>query len=223
MYRIATFLINLVRASLQNGRVIDCFRITEEFFVTSSNLQVCRVRDMITHTHQFEDAVFRQDENSVRDFSSRLDEFSSLPKDSVGYRYYQFVIENRLDPLKLPLVPLKCTGHPVTIFANRIRDTHDLWHVVTGYSTDIFGELCLQAFYLGQRVAPTTPVIHGLCYLVRHQPLADFFRSLRAIAEAFFAGRNAKKMAGIEWESIAHVSVNELRTRYGIRVEAQPT
>lgn len=223
MYQTTTFIFSLLRASFYNGSTIDCFRITDDFFIKSTNLRLSRVRDMVTKTHLFGGSRSGQSENAVRHFSSRLNEFSVLPKDSVGYLYFQFVANNRLDPQKLPLVPLKCNGHPVTLFANRIRDTHDLWHVITGYSTDIFGELCLQAFYLGQRVAPTTPVIYGLCYLLRHEPLANFVKSLHSISEAFFAGRAAKKMANIDWESMAHVSVAEIRSKYGICTVTQTT
>ncbi len=32
----------------------------------------------------------------------------------------------------------------------RLRDMHDLWHVVTGYGRDSFGEACLLAFSYAQ-------------------------------------------------------------------------
>jgi ubiquinone biosynthesis protein COQ4 len=40
--------------------------------------------------------------------------------------------------------------HPVAWYGRRIRDTHDLWHVLTGYGRDGLGELCLVAFSYAQ-------------------------------------------------------------------------
>ena len=36
------------------------------------------------------------------------------------------------------------------LFGERMRDSHDLWHVVTGYGRDTFGEACLLAFTYAQ-------------------------------------------------------------------------
>ena len=39
-------------------------------------------------------------------------------------------------------------------FADRLRDTHDLWHVVTGYGRDLIGEASLLAFTYAQTGNP---------------------------------------------------------------------
>jgi ubiquinone biosynthesis protein Coq4 len=36
------------------------------------------------------------------------------------------------------------------VLVKRGYETHDIWHVVTGFHTDVAGELGLQAFYLAQ-------------------------------------------------------------------------
>jgi ubiquinone biosynthesis protein COQ4 len=40
--------------------------------------------------------------------------------------------------------------HPYAWFGRRIRDTHDLWHILTGYGRDALGESCLVAFSYAQ-------------------------------------------------------------------------
>ena len=41
-------------------------------------------------------------------------------------------------------------AHPRAWFARRMRDVHDIWHVLTGYQADALGEACLVAFSLPQ-------------------------------------------------------------------------
>ncbi len=37
-------------------------------------------------------------------------------------------------------------AHPLTWYGRRLRDVHDIWHVLSGYRTDALGEACLVAF-----------------------------------------------------------------------------
>ena len=40
--------------------------------------------------------------------------------------------------------------HPYAWFGRRIRDSHDIWHILTGYHRDGLGEACLVAFSYAQ-------------------------------------------------------------------------
>ena len=44
-------------------------------------------------------------------------------------------------------------------FFAHMRETHDIWHVATGFGTDVAGELGLQAFYLAQLKAPLSTLL----------------------------------------------------------------
>src|SRR4029078_11371261 len=50
-------------------------------------------------------------------------------------------------------------------FADRLRDTHDLWHVVTGYGRDLIGEASLLAFTYAQTRNPGIGFIVAVAYL----------------------------------------------------------
>ena len=41
-------------------------------------------------------------------------------------------------------------AHPLAWYARRMRDVHDVWHVLTGYGTDALGEVCVVAFSYAQ-------------------------------------------------------------------------
>lgn len=77
-----------------------------------------------------------------------FDHLRTLPETTLGGAYVRFLDRNGLDPdlfqppPGLPEVP--------RFVAQRMRQTHDLWHVLTGYATDVPGEIALQAFTYSQ-------------------------------------------------------------------------
>jgi ubiquinone biosynthesis protein COQ4 len=48
------------------------------------------------------------------------------------------------------VAPLVDAQHPVVWYSRRIRDVHDVWHVLTGYGTDALGEACVVSFSYAQ-------------------------------------------------------------------------
>ena len=64
---------------------------------------------------------------------------------SVGaaYRAFReargFTAEGLADEAR-KVAPLVDAQHPVIWYSRRIRDVHDVWHVLTGYGTDALGE-----------------------------------------------------------------------------------
>jgi ubiquinone biosynthesis protein COQ4 len=90
----------------------------------------------------------------------------------------------------------------------RMRDTHDLWHVVTGYKGDVLGELALLAFMLGQHwnsgvaLIVVTALIKGLGRGETH-----------LIREGFRRGRAAAWLPAQDWESLLALPLDEVRAR----------
>ena len=71
---------------------------------------------------------------------------ASLPEDSLGREYLAFVEAENIsaDGLKQASIDGSTEerdwGPERTLFGERLRDMHDLWHVVTGYQRDLRGE-----------------------------------------------------------------------------------
>lgn len=72
------------------------------------------------------------------------DALRALPADTLGGAYVRFLDDNDLDPDLFQAPPH--LPSMVAYISKRTRQSHDLWHVVTGYGTDVRGELALQAF-----------------------------------------------------------------------------
>ncbi len=77
----------------------------------------------------------------------------ALPAGSVGAAYADFMGRENLSADGLAAESRKGAvdgmldlAHPYAWFGRRMRDTHDIWHVLTGYGRDTLGEVCLVAF-----------------------------------------------------------------------------
>jgi ubiquinone biosynthesis protein COQ4 len=86
-----------------------------------------------------------------------LDDHAALrrtPKGSLGHAYCDFMETEGLTAAGL-VAESERSGRPrypdlVEWFINRSRDTHDLFHVLTGYGRDALGETCVLLFTHGQ-------------------------------------------------------------------------
>jgi ubiquinone biosynthesis protein COQ4 len=81
----------------------------------------------------------------------------SFAPGTVGAAYAEFTARENLSAEGLAEESRKGLGagdidarHPVAWFGRRIRDTHDLWHILSGYGRDALGEACLVAFSYAQ-------------------------------------------------------------------------
>ena len=70
---------------------------------------------------------------------------SQLHPDTLGFRYHKHLLENNLKPMTIPSCD---TDYQYLDF--HMAETHDIWHVVTGCSTTVLGELQLESFCVAQ-------------------------------------------------------------------------
>lgn len=83
------------------------------------------------------------DEN-IRLGTFTMDELFAFPENSLGHAYARFMKQNGLSP---DAIPRPENGNYVQ---SHLYETHDLWHVLTGFGVDVAGEAGLQAVYAAQ-------------------------------------------------------------------------
>ena len=116
---------------------------------------------------------------------------------TVGARYRDFIALRDLSAYGLAEESRKLgepdvdAAHPVAWFMRRLRDIHDVWHVLTGYGTDALGEASVVAFTYGQLGNFSLAFLSAGAALELHrahwpQPYA------RAIYEGYRHGRAAE-------------------------------
>ena len=98
-------------------------------------------------------------------------------------------------------------------FGKRLRDTHDLWHVSTGYNRDLVGEALLLAFTFAQTRNPGIGAIVAMAYFKS----GDVPGSRRMIREAYQRGRKASWLPAADWESLLKRPIEEVRAELGLQ------
>jgi ubiquinone biosynthesis protein COQ4 len=86
---------------------------------------------------------------------SDLDSLAALPEGSFGRTYAEFMRRERIDAKGL-VDAAQAVAEPRDLdperdwFFQRLRDMHDLWHVLTGYGRDLAGEAANLSFSYAQ-------------------------------------------------------------------------
>ncbi len=143
-----------------------------------------------------------------------LDVLAQHPPGSLGATFASHLRTNKLDPAALPVREARTDGEYVIA---HLYETHDVWHVVTGFGTDRAGELGLQAFYLAQapsRVAQGLLAIGGLNTLIFE--FDDYARRMDAIGHGWTLGRRAASLMGLDWAARWHLPLAEVQRELGL-------
>ncbi len=101
---------------------------------------------------------------------------------------------------------------PIAWYGRRIRDTHDLWHMLTGYGRDPLGEACLVAFSYSQTRGRGWLVI-ALGALAKSGAVPG---ARVAILEGFRRGRRAAWLPGFDFERLMAMPIEAARRTLGI-------
>lgn len=105
--------------------------------------------------------------------------------------------------------------HPVVWYSRRIRDVHDIWHVLTGYETDALGEACVVSFSHAQTGNLGFAFIGlGAAAEIRREDRTVPAR--RAVLQAWRIGKRARWLPGLDYEALFALPLDEARLRLGI-------
>lgn len=106
--------------------------------------------------------------------------------------------------------------HPYAWFGRRVRDTHDIWHVLTGYKADeSLGEAALVAFSYAQVGGLGWAFIGGAAALKSLKATGSSLFA-RAVWEGYRRGRKAKWLAGEDYLQLLHEPIDTARARLGL-------
>ncbi len=142
----------------------------------------------------------------------------ALPDGTLGRAYLAFIDREGITPDGLvdasvegELGEWRTRGDDFSYVNNRLRDTHDLWHVVTGYGGDVLGEAALLGFIAAQTTNP------GMATMAFAAVLRSGDREVaKKVLAAFRAGRRAVWLVPIEWEALLAEPLDIVRARLGI-------
>lgn len=141
-----------------------------------------------------------------------------LPEGTLGREYARYYRDNDISPFETTL-ELK---NDIDFIGKRYRETHDLLHLLTGYGTDVVGEMELQAYVLGNLGIHTAKLILAFGTLGQlKEPQSGVARSeyLRRVWAAYQRGRASPLFLDFWFEHHWETPVATLRARLCAPVE----
>lgn len=108
--------------------------------------------------------------------------------------------------------------HRMHFLRLRLRQTHDIWHVLAGFDTDEFGEVGLQGFYFAQFTNGQSALILAgavLKSLLRGR-FAELECHVNAFCEGYRTGRAAQSLLAVQWETLWQEELDSVRRRFRI-------
>jgi ubiquinone biosynthesis protein COQ4 len=158
------------------------------------------------------------------EFADRLSDpewLASFGPGTVGAAYRDFIAPRGLSAEGLAEESRKVAdseidaAHPLAWYGRRIRDVHDVWHVLTGYGTDGLGEACVVAFSYPQTKSLGFAVIAKAAGR-EFGKLGDGQPYRRAINEAWANGKRAAWLPAIDYPALFAEDLASARRRLGI-------
>lgn len=139
-----------------------------------------------------------------------FDALRRLPEGTLGREYTRFLDDNGITPDAFEALP-DVGDERAAYLMLRMRQSHDLWHVITGYRPDVHGEILLQAFTYAQLRAPGSLVlvIFGTLRWLGLRP-----SQLRELYQAYTRGKATHFLPTVRWEELWTTPVSDLREQF---------
>lgn len=146
---------------------------------------------------------------------------SGLPRGTLGRTYHDFMAEENLTAEGLveasEVVERRNErDEGARLFSDRMRDSHDLWHVTTGYGRDGLGELAQLALYYAQTRNRGLGfiVLMGTRSAAKEAPKAGVWKAVR---EGYRLGKAAEWLPAADWENLLDKPLKEVRAVLGMK------
>lgn len=139
-----------------------------------------------------------------------LDALERLPEGTLGHEFVRYFRKNGIEPF-VTAFPIQSD---VDYLSKRYRETHDLFHVITGYGTDVTGEMELQAFVLGNLGLRQAILIlaYSVPLQLKELGIVNFRPYLARIWAAYMRGRHSREMLSVNYEKLWEQPVSVLAT-----------
>lgn len=142
-----------------------------------------------------------------------LAELGALPEGTLGRVFADHCRLRGIDPNLVHVPPTDEVGW----LLNHLYQTHDIWHVVTGWGNDLPGEVGLGGFYTAQLGAPpffgylfALLMLNGIFRRAKLAPLFD------ALSAGYQAGKRSAPLFGADWDVLFRLPLDEVRRRFAV-------
>ncbi len=148
-------------------------------------------------------------------------ELRKTPKGSLAHAYCDFMESEGLTAAGL-VAEFDAMGRPkyddlLQWFMERSRDTHDLFHVLTGYGRDALGEQCVLLFTHGQSPSHGHLLIGYAGSLnIKKMTRGSKAPVMRAVQQAKKTGKGAQELISMPIRDLLPMQLEEVRAKLNI-------
>ena len=143
-----------------------------------------------------------------------LEDLEHLKYGSLGQVFAEHCNNRGLNP-NLVDIPLE---EESDWLLNHLFQSHDIWHVITGWANDDVGEVGLAGFYCGQLRSP--PFFIFLFALIMLKKVLrrddDIEEHISAFCSGYSSGQTANPLFGIDWSKHWETPLKEMRQRLAV-------
>lgn len=145
-----------------------------------------------------------------------LEQMRAMPAGSLGAEVARFFDDNQLDTKLYGVESVHTPDAEAAYLMKRLRNSHDIWHVLMGFTTDGHEEILIHSFSLAQTGLPSSVALMVFGSL-KHMVLEARWGCLRSgLAEAYRRGRDAAPLLPVYWERHLEKPLVEVRRTLGI-------
>jgi ubiquinone biosynthesis protein COQ4 len=150
------------------------------------------------------------------------DTLKQLPAGTVGRVYVEFMEREGLSAAGLEAEYAKFTTAGMRFedgidrYGDRLRDTHDLHHILTGYGRDALGEQCVLAFTFAQHRNLGVGFIAYAGGIELKRRVAPSAPIMGAVHEGYRIGKAAKNLVHEDINALLREPLDDARKRLGI-------
>lgn len=150
------------------------------------------------------------------------DTLKQLPAGTVGRAYVEFMEREGLSAAGLEAEYSKFTTAGMRFedgidrYGDRLRDTHDLHHILTGYGRDALGEQCVLAFTFAQHRNLGVGFIAYAGGIELKRRVAPSAPIMGAVHEGYRIGKAAKNLVHEDISALLREPLEDARKRLGI-------
>ncbi len=144
------------------------------------------------------------------------DALRGLPTEALGFQYVEHLDRNGLTADSQAAPTRHVDDEEIAYLMRRFRQTHDVWHALTGLGVSGHEEVILHAFSWGQMRLPVSALVVVFGTL-KHIALEGRFGALRhALLEAYRHGRAAAPLLPVYWERHWSEPMDAFRGRFAL-------
>lgn len=145
-----------------------------------------------------------------------LNRLAALPNGTLGHEFAAYACSRGINPNAVEKMPADNDGDWLMAYS---YETHDLWHLLTGFYYNLEGEFGVAGFYMGQM-----PKYSFVAFFVSILMLRTVWNDRDAIAthvaafvNGYELGTQARCLVGLDWATAFDRDLEDLRDDWGVR------